>query len=277
MSSPTASKVTATATKKATITETEIHQASHSPPPGSPPPGHRPSPTVAYGDEKHSDYEKSGEHIVDMPPSHDDPATPLNLFQSALGIPPPKKPKTIKPSWWRKKTPHPIQPDKPSSRLTAKNKGVYNQVLSLERTSHWKYLFCEFTVTIAMFLQIVVGASVTAFGAGQSSHVLITCFGAANTALASLLAVLKSQGLPNRIRQDWNAWRELREFIEEKERQIEMEDSKRIEGVEVPNKLNVWQTVQEIEKLYRDTRANIETNRPDTYVPVPKPDSSKKS
>jgi len=47
--------------------------------------------------------------------------------------------------------------------------------------------------------------------------------------------------------------------------------------VEVPNKLNVWQTVQEIEKLYRDTRANIETNRPDTYVPVPKPDSSKKS
>ncbi|KAE9372685.1 hypothetical protein N431DRAFT_483428 [Stipitochalara longipes BDJ] len=260
MTSPTSSKVTATV--KTMVTE--IHQApAHSPPPGTPVSVHRPSPTVAYGDEKLGDYEKSGPFIVPIAPAHDDPApqTSLQIFHSALGIPPPKPPKAVKPT---KKNPTPKQEDKP--KLTAKNKGVYSQVLSQERTAHWKYLFCEFTVTIAMFLQIIVGASVTAFGAGNSSHILITCFGAANTALASLLAVLKSQGLPNRIRQDWNAWRELREFIEEMEREIEMAESKRIEGVEGPKKLDVWETVKKIETRYNETRNNIETNRPDTYV-----------
>ena len=255
-----------TGTVKTTVTE--IHAApTHSGTPGTPPPIHRPSPAVAYPDEKHADYEKSGDYIVPVAPAHDDPApqSPLQIFHSALGIPPPKPPKPIKPT---KKNPNPIQEDKP--KLTPKNKGVYAQVLSQERKAHWKYLFCEFTVTIAMFLQIIVGASVTAFGAGNSSHILITVFGAANTALASLLAVLKSQGLPNRIRQDWNAWRELREFIEETEREIEMGDSKRIEGVEGPKKLDVWQTVKKIEERYNSVRLNVETNRPDTYVPLPK-------
>ena len=253
-----------TATVKTTVTEINAAPAHHGPP-GTPPSAHRPSPAVAYGDEKHADYEKPGPFVVSMPPAHDDPPpqTSLQIFHSALGIPPPKPPKPIKPT---KNNKNPVQVDKP--KLTAKNKGVYAQVLAQERKAHWKYLFCEFTVTIAMFLQIIVGASVTAFGAGNSSHILITVFGAANTALASLLAVLKSQGLPNRIRQDWNAWRELREFIEETEREVEMGDSKRIEGVDAPQKLDVWQTVKKIEERYNLVRSNIETNRPDTYVPL---------
>lgn len=120
-----------------------------------------------------------------------------------------------------------------------------------------------------MFLQIIVGASVTAFGAGSASHILITVFGAANTALASLLAVLKSQGLPNRIRQDWNGWRELREFIEEKEREIEMIYAGRVgDGTKVELK-DVWDIVKVIERRYNTVGLTCEANRPDTYIKVP--------
>lgn len=190
--------------------------------------------TTGYFPEKHQTTDHTIE-IYDVPPegsSHD----PLVLFHTALGIPPPKQPKPIKAT---KKNPHPEKaPPKP--KLTPANKGVYHQVLKMEQTMRWKYYFCDWLVTLAMFLQIIVGASVTAFGAGSASHILITAFGAANTALASLLAVLKSQGLPNRIRQDWNGWRELREYIEEKEREIEMIYAGRVgDGKEMELK-DVW-------------------------------------
>jgi hypothetical protein len=250
MSSPTSSSKAS-----ARVTTTPFH-------PAIPLPAHQPTRTTSYPDEKSQDY------AIAIEPA-DDPAsktsnTPLQIFHSALGIPPPKAPKPVKPT---KQNPHPPPPpDKP--KLTAKNKGVYSQVLSNERTARWKYLFCDFSVTIAMFLQIIVGASVTAFGAGNSSHVLITCFGAANTALASLLAVLKSQGLPNRIRQDWIGWSDLRQFIEEKEREIEMVVSGRVPGVKGVKELDVYETIKTIEAKYHAVRLTCEANRPDGYTKV---------
>jgi len=94
-------------------------------------------------------------------------------------------------------------------------------------------------------------------------------FGAGNTALASLLAVLKSQGLPNRIRQDWNGWRELREWIEEKEREIELVVSGRVEGRKV-EELDVWGMVRTVEEKYQANRLTSEANRPDTYIKLPR-------
>ena len=95
-------------------------------------------------------------------------------------------------------------------------------------------------------------------------------FGAANTALASLLAVLKSQGLPNRLRQDWNGWRELREYIEEKEREIEMVISGKIPATQ-GREIDVWEEIKGIEARYGGMRLTSEANRPDTYIRVPLP------
>jgi hypothetical protein len=212
---------------------------------------------------QYSSDEKSGDALVDVLPinnssSEEISQDPLQIFHSALGIPDPKPPKPSK-----KKDASQKEPPK----LASANEGVYKKVLSSERTARYKYYFCSWVVTIAMFLQIIVGASVTAFGAGSASHVLITAFGAANTALASLLAVLKSQGLPNRIRQDWNGWRELREYIEEQERRLDLIISGKIEGSK--EDLDVWKMVRTIEERYRAVRGSIETNRPDTYIPLP--------
>jgi hypothetical protein len=213
-----------------------------------------------------SSYEKPGDAVIDVTSVNNDSSEenpnedPLQIFHSALGIPDPKPPK---PPFFKKKDASQKEPGK----IASANEGVYKKVISCERTTRYKYYFCSWVITIAMFLQIIVGASVTAFGAGSASHILITAFGAANTALASLLAVLKSQGLPNRIRQDWNMWRELREYIEEQERRLDLILSGKIEGGKL-DKQEVWKMVKTIEDRYRAVRSQIETNRPDTYIPL---------
>jgi hypothetical protein len=46
----------------------------------------------------------------------------------------------------------------------------------------------------------VFGATLTALGASESSHILITLFGVLNTIIAGLVAYLKSRGQPMRAR-----------------------------------------------------------------------------
>jgi hypothetical protein len=48
--------------------------------------------------------------------------------------------------------------------------------------------------------QVILGAALTALGASESSHILITVFGAMNTIIAGLVAYLKSRGQPMRAR-----------------------------------------------------------------------------
>ena len=242
-------------------------------------PGHHnpaaPAPTFHQSNSYSSNYdEKNGDAIVEVQPvsspdTHS-PAqhgvTPLDTFRGSLGIPPPKPTKPSRSIFGRKKQP----PPSAKPQLTPNNIGVYESVMSCERWARFRYHFTNSIVTIAMFLQIIVGASVTAFGAGSANHIIITVFGAANTALASLLAVLKSQGLPNRMRQDWNGWRELREYIEEKEREIEMVVSGRLDGKVVGlgkeedgciPVVDVWATVKDIEERYSNMRLTCEANR----------------
>lgn len=226
-------------------------------------------PTMSHGsktyptlDENPGDHITVDVHSVQQTPEGEE-ADPLKVFHSALGIPPPKPIKPKKNVLGKSK---PDEPPPKQPKLTAANKGVYHQVLTNERWARYQYYFCDTILTGAMFLQIIVGASVTAFGAGSANHVIITVFGAANTALASLLAVMKSQGLPNRLRQDWNGWRELREFIEEKEREIDMV----IQGhAKAEGKLDIWKEVRGIEARYNTMRLTLEANRPDTYIKVP--------
>jgi len=207
------------------------------------------------------------------PPSDQQPATsPLSIFHSALGMPPPKPPKPVRTLFGSKK-PAPPQPI-----LSSKNRGVYALIVANERSTRLRYQSCDIFISVAMFLQIIVGATVTAFGAGSANHTLITVFGAANTALASLLAVLKSQGLPNRLRQDWNGWRELKEYVEERERALEMWASGRVKDADngKGKEIDIWAEIKNIEARYNAVRLTAEANRPDTYIKVPAETSSEK-
>ena len=239
----------------------------------------QPTTTKSTSSDRNSAHssEKSTDHVSinaiplldgnqdELPVDDDDP---LNTFHTALGIPPPRV-ITTKPKrnlLGRKQPARPDEKTPKQPKISTKNKGVYNSVVSNERWTRFVYQSCDAVLTFCMFLQIVVGAAVTAFGAGDVNHTIITVFGATNTAVASVLAVFKSKGLPNRLRQDWNGWRELREYIEEKEREIDMRVQGHGEGLPP---LDIWATVRDIEARYQTMRLTLEANRPDTYIRVP--------
>jgi hypothetical protein len=201
-------------------------------------------------------------------PSNPSPEEDLKTFRSALGIPPNPSSEDLQTvqsaPGINSNSPH---TDKPTPKTGIKS--IYEQVKSNEHWAHLKYRCCDSIVTIAMFLQIVVGASVTAFGAGNSSHLLITCFGAANTALASLLAVLKSQGLPNRLRQDWVGWTELRQLIEDKDKEFELAAERKWMSEGKGNeRLKVWPTIRDIKAKYHSVVVTCEANRAEGYTKV---------
>ncbi|GAB7341273.1 hypothetical protein MBLNU457_7547t1 [Dothideomycetes sp. NU457] len=69
------------------------------------------------------------------------------------------------------------------------------------RTSQSRTYIFTATLTNGMLLsQVIFGAALTALGASNSSHTIITILGALNTIIAGLIAWLKSRGQPMRAR-----------------------------------------------------------------------------
>jgi hypothetical protein len=62
------------------------------------------------------------------------------------------------------------------------------------------YAFAAAATNTLLLSQVVLGAALTGLGASNSSHVLITVFGALNTVIAGVVAFLKSRGQPMRAR-----------------------------------------------------------------------------
>jgi SMODS and SLOG-associating 2TM effector domain len=60
------------------------------------------------------------------------------------------------------------------------------------------YTFTALLSNTLLLTQVILGAALTGLGASESSHVLITVFGATGTIVAGLVAYLKSRGQPMR-------------------------------------------------------------------------------
>ena len=136
------------------------------------------------------------------------------------------------------------------------NEGIYKWTLDEERKAKWKYRLFTTVMDACLLLQVVVAAILVALGASSSPHIVITVFGAVNTAIAGLLALFKGQGLPNRLRQDLNGLRQVRESIVELDGVFQQPDCN----------LDVTQEVQSLKAMYHAARDTAEVNRPDVYV-----------
>ncbi|KAK0391328.1 hypothetical protein NLU13_0829 [Sarocladium strictum] len=77
---------------------------------------------------------------------------------------------------------------------------LYARALKQRKAQNCTYVFTATLVNTLLLGQIVLGAALTGLGASNSSHILITVFGAANTIIAGLIAFLKSRGQPLRAR-----------------------------------------------------------------------------
>lgn len=95
----------------------------------------------------------------------------------------------------------------------------------------------------------------TALGAANGSHFIITGVGAANTVVAGLLSFTKGQGLPNKLMQYQNTMRKVREYIEQRERDFARLDCG----------LDLDAEIAGIVEMYERARRNDEANDPDAY------------
>ncbi|KAL2415442.1 hypothetical protein ABEF95_006671 [Exophiala dermatitidis] len=79
-------------------------------------------------------------------------------------------------------------------------KSLYGRATRQLRKQRLTYYFTASLSNTLLLSQVVLGAALTALGASESSHILITVFGAMNTIIAGLVAYLKSRGQPMRAR-----------------------------------------------------------------------------
>ncbi|RYP12861.1 hypothetical protein DL767_011086 [Monosporascus sp. MG133] len=140
----------------------------------------------------------------------------------------------------------------------AANIGIYARVVHSEQTAKDSFKVFSAVVNACYFLQIVVAAGLTAMSAGGARQGAITTFGAINTVIAGFLTFLKGSGLPARLKYYGNEWKKIREYIEQRERDFAREGCT----------LDVYEIVETIEKMYSNTKQDIEMNTPDSYTSV---------
>ena len=117
--------------------------------------------------------------------------------------------------------------------------------------------------------QVVLGAALTALGASQSSHILITVFGAMNTIIAGLVAYLKSRGQPMRARM-------FRDDLERVVDEIENSEimwlgiARNVSGYDEigtdEHQVTVRSEVARLTRLYERAVQTNTANNPDMYV-----------
>lgn len=77
---------------------------------------------------------------------------------------------------------------------------LYGRAIHARNAQNTTYMITAALSNTLLLTQVVLGAALTALGASESSHILITVFGALNTIIAGLVAYLKSRGQPMRAR-----------------------------------------------------------------------------
>ncbi|RYP75940.1 hypothetical protein DL770_007320 [Monosporascus sp. CRB-9-2] len=140
----------------------------------------------------------------------------------------------------------------------AANIGIYARVVHSEQNAKDSFKVFSAVVNACYFLQIVVAAGLTAMSAGGARQGAITTFGAINTVIAGFLTFLKGSGLPGRLKYYGNEWKKIREYIEQRERDFAREGCT----------LDVYEVVETIEKMYSNTKQDIEMNTPDSYTSI---------
>lgn len=138
----------------------------------------------------------------------------------------------------------------------AKNKGIYERLVSSQRKCTVEYYTTASLINFALFAQIIIAAAVTAVSASSGPGVAITVLGTLNTILAGSLTWVKGQGLPDRLLSYANELRRVREHIEDLERQYE----------ETPNfRLDVDEEAKKIYTMYDTARKNAEQGHMGTF------------
>ncbi|KAJ5114405.1 hypothetical protein NUU61_000164 [Penicillium alfredii] len=134
---------------------------------------------------------------------------------------------------------------------TAPNVGIYTRVVSNETKAARAFRTFNFLINTCLGVQIVVAAAVTAVGAASGPHSAVTTFGAINTIMAGILTYLRGSGLPDRLKHYQNQWKNVREYIEQREREFCL----------VGCDLDVQEEVFIVESMYQNVKSEMEATK----------------
>jgi hypothetical protein len=134
------------------------------------------------------------------------------------------------------------------ARRAAPNIGLYARVVQAEQKAAHNYRIFHIMINFCLGAQIVVGAALTAIGAADGSRHAVTGLGAMNTIMAGILTYLKGSGLPDRFKTHENQWREIREHIEQRERELCLIDCT----------LDAQEEVALVEDMYNQAKAELD-------------------
>ena len=146
-------------------------------------------------------------------------------------------------------------------------KSLYGRALGLKKSQNRVYQVTAGISNSLLLAQVVIGAAVTALGASESSHILITLFGAANTIIAGVVAYLKSQAQPMRARMYCDDLERVVDEIENSEI-MWLGISKHMHGYSDidDQKVTVRSEVARLSRLYDRVVKNNALNNPEMYT-----------
>ncbi|KAF2671574.1 hypothetical protein BT63DRAFT_410956 [Microthyrium microscopicum] len=150
-------------------------------------------------------------------------------------------------------------------------KSLYGRALKMRRSQQNTYAFTASLSNTLLLSQVVLGAAVTGLGASESSHILITLFGATNTIIAGVVAYLKSRGQPMRARMFRDDLERVVDEIENSEimwREIGAGISKGMHGydeIDIDQQVTVRSEVARLTRLYERVLRTNTANNPDMY------------
>lgn len=146
-------------------------------------------------------------------------------------------------------------PDFETNRPIA-NLGIYQRLVKLEKQYKQQFQIFSWLINSALGLQIIFAAALTALGAGDGPRSAVTAFGALNTIIAGFLTYLKGSGLPNRLKYYKEEITKVREYIEQREREMTRGNG----NIDLATELRM------IEEMYEGVKRDIEVNNPEAYV-----------
>ena len=157
------------------------------------------------------------------------------------------------------------QPDDAYHELN--HKSLYGRAVGLKSSQNRVYQLTAGISNSLLLAQVVIGAAVTALGASQSSHILITLFGATNTIIAGVVAYLKSQAQPMRARMYRDDLERVVDEIENSE-VMWLGISKQMHGYSDidDKKVTVRSEVARLNRLFDRAVKNNTINSPDMYM-----------
>ncbi|KAK8121386.1 C6 transcription factor [Apiospora kogelbergensis] len=141
--------------------------------------------------------------------------------------------------------------------------GIYRSVLAEASRKSALYTAMTLLLYLCYFAQVVIGAALTALGSVAARYsTTITVLGALNTALAGVLALIRSSGQPQKLGKDQVGFRKLQDWIEETDALLAV-------GIIGRNRHEVGVLVEVAFRKYNAAKESEENNRADMYVQQP--------